>query len=247
MCPVRTVIGTAVLEPAVIIKPRARTTQLRTPVRRGATMADEKPYGRVTQKAPAVSDVHVLWITAGLSLRRRLGVDHRRDAAEHRGRPPGSDSRPAEGAPAQPGARLRGRRRLHEVLVSGRARASSIRSCSSSKARSPTRRSRRKATGRRSAPTRRPASRSPPTSGSTGWRRRRWRSWRAAPAPPTAAFTRWPGNPTGAHGPGRLPRLGLALEGRASRSSTCPAARCSRTTSWRRCSTCCTRRPAWRR
>ena len=30
-------------------------------------MADEKPYGRVTQKAPAVSDVHVLWITAGLS------------------------------------------------------------------------------------------------------------------------------------------------------------------------------------
>ena len=30
-------------------------------------MADDKPYGRVTQKAPAVSDVHVLWITAGLS------------------------------------------------------------------------------------------------------------------------------------------------------------------------------------
>ena len=29
-------------------------------------MADQKPYGRVTQKAPAVSDVHVLWITAGL-------------------------------------------------------------------------------------------------------------------------------------------------------------------------------------
>lgn len=31
-------------------------------------MTDDKaPYGRVTQKAPAVSDVHVLWITAGLS------------------------------------------------------------------------------------------------------------------------------------------------------------------------------------
>ena len=29
-------------------------------------MADEKPYGRVTQKAPAVPEVHVLWITAGL-------------------------------------------------------------------------------------------------------------------------------------------------------------------------------------
>ena len=33
----------------------------------------------------------------------------------------------------------------------------------------------------------------------------------------------------------------------ACRSSTCPAAPCSRTTSWRRCSTCSTRWPAWRR
>src|SRR4051794_26897926 len=29
--------------------------------------ADTIPYGRSTQKAPAVSEVHVLWITAGLS------------------------------------------------------------------------------------------------------------------------------------------------------------------------------------
>ncbi|MGI8542961.1 MAG: hydrogenase expression protein HypE, partial [Aridibacter sp.] len=30
-------------------------------------MAEEIPYGRKTQKAPAVSDIHILWITAGLS------------------------------------------------------------------------------------------------------------------------------------------------------------------------------------
>src|ERR1044072_820508 len=28
--------------------------------------AERAPYGRVTQKEPAVSDVHILWITAGL-------------------------------------------------------------------------------------------------------------------------------------------------------------------------------------
>ncbi|HVE57083.1 MAG TPA: hypothetical protein VNB22_09660, partial [Pyrinomonadaceae bacterium] len=30
-------------------------------------MAEEVPYGRVTQKAPPISDVHIVWITAGLS------------------------------------------------------------------------------------------------------------------------------------------------------------------------------------
>ncbi len=29
-------------------------------------MAEEVPYGRITQKAPPVSDVHIVWITAGL-------------------------------------------------------------------------------------------------------------------------------------------------------------------------------------
>ena len=69
---------------------------------------------------------------------------------------------------------------------------------------------------------------------------------RPAPAPPTAASTRWPATrpaawawPTTSAGSGsRRP---------ACRSSACPAARCSRTTSWRRCSTCSTRRPGWRR
>ena len=53
----------------------------------------------------------------------------------------------------------------------GQARA---RSCWSSRARSPTRRSRRRATGPLRHRPARPASRSPPASGSTGWRPRRW-------------------------------------------------------------------------
>ena len=29
-------------------------------------MAEQAPYGRVTQKKPAVAEIHILWITAGL-------------------------------------------------------------------------------------------------------------------------------------------------------------------------------------
>ena len=49
------------------------------------------------------------------------------------------------------------------------------------------------------------------------------------------------------HGRARLPRLGLEVQGRASRSCACPAARSSPTTCPRRSSTCSTRPPARRR
>ncbi len=49
------------------------------------------------------------------------------------------------------------------------------------------------------------------------------------------------GQPDRLHGPGRLPRLGLEVEGRAADRQRARAARCSPTTSWRRCSTCSTR------
>ena len=49
------------------------------------------------------------------------------------------------------------------------------------------------------------------------------------------------------HGPARLPRVGLEVERQISRSSACRGARCSRTTSWRRCSTCFTWPPDARR
>src|SRR5581483_9949755 len=52
-------------------------------------------------------------------LRRRHGVDHRRQPAEHRGRGAGGDPRPAQGAPAQQGARLRDRRGLSRRVSKG--------------------------------------------------------------------------------------------------------------------------------
>ena len=39
-------------------------------------MPAETPYGRSTQRPPAVKEVHILWITAGLELRRRFGFHH---------------------------------------------------------------------------------------------------------------------------------------------------------------------------
>ena len=58
-----------------------------------------------------------------------IGLDHRRHPAQHRRRRDGGDPRPAQSPPAQPRAGLRGRRRVHEVLVHGRTRANSTRSC----------------------------------------------------------------------------------------------------------------------
>ena len=55
------------------------------------------------------------------------------------------------------------------------------------------------------------------------------------------------GNPTGLHGAGRLPRLGLPLRRRPADRERARAARCSRRTSWRRSPGCSTRRPGWRR
>ena len=180
-------------------------------------------------------------------LRRRHGLHHRRHPAEHRGRRAGRHPGPPEGAPAQPGARLRERRRLPEVLVSGRARASSTRSSWSSRARSPTRRSRPKATGPRfgtDQATGQPITTcewidrlAPKALGRGG--DRHLRHLRRHP--------RHGGQPDRLHGPGRLPGLGLEVEGRHPDRQRARAARCSRTTSWRRCSTCSTRRPGWRR
>ena len=110
---------------------------------------------------PAVKEVHILWITAG------LGCDGDSVSITAATQPSiedlvlGAIPGLAQGPSAQPGAGLRDRRRVHELSGTRPRRAGSIRSSWSSKARSPTRRSRRKATGRPWAPTRRPASRSP--------------------------------------------------------------------------------------
>ena len=53
--------------------------------------------------------------------------------------------------------------------------------------------------------------------------------------------------PDRSHGRARLPRMGLDVQGRASRSCACLVARPTRTTCPKRSSTCCTRPPARRR
>ena len=93
-----------------------------------------------------------------------------------------------------------GRRRVHRVVLQGRPRASWTRSSWSSRARSPTRRSRPRATGAASATTRRPASRSPPASGSTGWRPRRPAVLAAGTCATYGGIHAMAGNPTGAMG-----------------------------------------------
>ena len=114
--------------------------------------AEAAPYGRVTQKKPAVAEVHILWITAG------LGCDGDSVSITAATQPSIEDV--LLGAiPGLPKVHLHNPvlayesgRRLHEVLVSGGSRESSIPSCWWSKARSPTKRSRKKATGRRWEP-----------------------------------------------------------------------------------------------
>src|SRR3954449_3658715 len=100
------------------------------------------PYGRRTQKEPAVKEVHVLWITAGLScdgdsvavtgatqpsiediiLGAIPGLPKAPPARQSR-KPPGGQPPPCPGPPSQPGGCLRGRRRVHGILAPGRRRS----------------------------------------------------------------------------------------------------------------------------
>ena len=125
--------------------------------------AETVPYGRVTQRASPVPEVHILWMTAG------LGCDGDSVSITAATQPSIEDV--LLGAiPGLPKVHLHNPVLAYEngdefmkFWYHGASRASSIRSCSSSKARSRTRRSSAKATGRRSAPIRRPGSRSRPT------------------------------------------------------------------------------------
>ena len=82
----------------------------------------------------------------------------------------------------------------------GRGRASWIPSCWWSKVDSQREDQEGRLLGGASAPIPTPASRSPPTNGSTGWRPRHWRWSPPAPAPPTAASTPWKAIPPAAWG-----------------------------------------------
>ena len=170
------------------------------------------PYGRVTQKKPAVSDVHIVWITAG------LGCDGDSVSITAATQPSIEDV--VLGAiPGFPKCTctilfLPTRTvKTFYVLFIRRKKASSIHSSWWWKAQFRTRTSRRKAIGRRWGRTRRRDSLSRPMNGSTDWHRRRcsgchrdlrdlWRDSRHA------------GKSDRVHGSGGLSGLGLAVEGR---------------------------------
>ena len=185
--------------------------------RKGAARMAESngvPYGRKTQREPAVKEVHVLWITAGLSCDGDSVSVTAATPAQHRGHRHGGHPRAAQGPPAQPGARLRERRRVHEVLVPGRR----------GPARRPVRPGHRGLDPQREDQERgllggaghrqedRPADhhlrvdRPPGAQGLGRGRGRHLRDLRRHP--------RDGRQPDRRHGPGRLPRLELAVEGR---------------------------------
>jgi hydrogenase small subunit len=152
-----------------------------------------------------------LWITGG------LGCDGDSVSITAATQPsiedvPGRHSGPAQGAPAQSRAGLRKRRRLHEVLVPGRKGKldpfvlvveGSI----------PNEKIKKEGYWAALGTDPRPASRSPPASGSTAWRPRRWRWW-LRNLRHLRRHSRHGGQSHRLHGPGRLSRLGLEIEGR---------------------------------
>ena len=196
----------------------------------GMAQGNGVPYGRKTQREPAVKEVHVLWITAGLS------CDGDSVSVTAASQPSiedivmGAIPGPPQGPPAQPRARLRERRRVHELLVQGRR----------GPAGRPVRPGHRGLDPQRSDQARgllggaghgqedRPADHHlrvdrPPGAQGLGRRRRR------APARPTGASTRWPATRPA---PWAWPTTSAGTGGRwpACRSSTCRAAPSSPTT-----------------
>ena len=165
------------------------------------------PYGRKTQREPAVKEVHILWITAGLSCD---GDSVSVTAASQ----PSIEDIVLGAIPGLPKVHLHnpvlayenGDEFLEYWHLADEDRLGAPSSWSS-RDRSPTRRSRPRATGRRSAPTSGPVSRSPPASGSTGWPQglggRRGRDLRDLRRHP-----RHGRQPHRRDGPGRLPGLG---------------------------------------
>ena len=209
-------------------------------------MSDEQSVQ--AKRPPDIKEVHILWITAGLGCDGDSVSITAATLAQHRGRGAGRHPRPAQSAPAQPGAGLRGRRRVHEVLLPGRGGHSSDPFVLVVEGSIPNEKIKTgRLLGRLGHRPARPASRSPPASGSTGWRPRPWPWSPPAPAPPTAASTPWRAIPPAAWAwPTTWAGIGSRKAGLPDRQRA-RAARCSRTISWRRCCTCCTRRPGWRR
>ena len=192
--------------------------------------------------------VHLLWINAGLSLRRRFGRADRRHAAEHRGDRARRAAGSAEGRRALAADRLTTIGDDRSSSGSGRPiRARSIRSCSSSRDRFRTRRSSEKATGRLRQ---RPETGQPMTT--SEWLDRlapqaRWAVVAAGTCATYGGIHAMAGNPTGAMGVADYLGWDWKSKRRHPDRERARLPGPARQLHRRRCSTCCTRRPARRR
>lgn len=180
--------------------------------------------------------IHVLWINAGLSCD---GDSVALTAATQPsieeialGRSPACPRSPSTGPSSISNAGPRAGPTISSPGSSEPNAVNSTRSYSSSRARSPTRRSRTKGIGAGSVTTRRPGNRSPRASGSTGSPRRPPRWSPSARAPPTAGSMPWP---VTRPAPWACPTIwaGTGRARRAYRSCACRAAR-SIPTTWPR-------------
>ena len=208
--------------------------------------ADTIPYGRSTQKKPAVKEVHVLWITAG------LGCDGDSVSITAATQPSIEDV--VLGAiPGLPKVHLHNPVLAYEVgddfmkywYQAEQGQAGSLRAGGGRLDSQRKDQERRLLGGARHRSGHRPADHDlrmdrPAGAESLGRCGRRhlrhlWRHPRHGRAIPPAAWA-WP-----------IIWAGIGSRRPACRSSTCRAARCSRTTSWRRCSICSIRLPGWRR
>ncbi len=181
---------------------------------------DTVPYGRKTQRDSPVSRSPHRLDHRRPRLRRRFGVDHRSNATQHRGCAARRDPGTAESPSLQPGPRVRERRGIHQVMA---------RRCEWST---------RPVRARRGGVDSQRDDQERGLLGS-GWYRRRNRTTDhdvRVDRPPRAQGARgrrvWDvrnlrrhscdaGESDGSHGPRRLPRMGLEVEG-GSADRQCP-------------------------
>jgi hydrogenase small subunit len=162
--------------------------------------AEAVPYGRVTQKKPAVAEVHIVWITAG------LGCDGDSVSITAATQPSIEDV--LLGAiPGLPKVHLHNPVLAYEngddflkYWYYSLNRESLTPSSSLSRVRSPTRRSRKRDIGRGWEPILTPVSRLRPMNGSTASRLRRWPLWACGTCATYGGIHAMEGNPTGAMG-----------------------------------------------
>ena len=167
-------------------------------------------------KAPGVEEVHILWISEGMSCDGDTRVGHGGRPAEHRGRPARGDPRAAQGQPLQQGAVADARRRgVPQAVPPGAARRARRAVRARHRGLDPQREDQRRGLldlvrqrrGDGRAADDQLVDRPPGAQGVGRDRHRHLRDLRRHP--------RDGGQPDRLHGPGRLPGLGLPLGRRA--------------------------------